>query len=76
MHSTDRSPQISLSTKVPEKVVQQLRMRYARTGITMRNQILQALQAAGIEVDDHEIKDERKYRGLNKFADREERSAA
>ena len=32
-----RSPETSLSTKVPEYVMQRLRLRYAETGITIRN---------------------------------------
>jgi hypothetical protein len=55
-----RSPETSLSTKVPEKVMQQLRLRYAETGITIRNQILLALRRDGLEVSDDDIQDERK----------------
>jgi hypothetical protein len=55
-----RSPELSLSTKVPEQVMQQLRRRYAETGITIRNQILLALKAAGLEISDNEIQDDRK----------------
>lgn len=55
-----RSPETSLSTKVPEYVMQQLRLRYAETGITIRNQILIALRKDGLEVSDDDIQDERK----------------
>ena len=55
-----RSPETSLSTKVPESVMQQLRRRYADTGITIRNQILIALRKDGLEVDEDDIQDERK----------------
>ena len=47
-----RSPETSLSTKVPESVMQQLRRRYAETGVTIRNQILIALRKEGLEVND------------------------
>ena len=55
-----RSPETSLSTKVPEYVMQQLRLRYAESGITIRNQILIALRKDGLEVSDDDIQDERK----------------
>jgi hypothetical protein len=55
-----RSPETSLSTKVPEYVMQQLRIRYAETGTTIRNQILIALRKEGLEVSDDDIQDERK----------------
>jgi hypothetical protein len=55
-----RSPETSLSTKVPEYVMQQLRRRYADTGTTIRNQILLALRREGLEVNEDDIQDERK----------------
>lgn len=55
-----RGPETSLSTKVPEDVMQQLRLRYAETGVTIRNQILIALRKDGIKVSDDDIQDERK----------------
>jgi hypothetical protein len=55
-----RSPEVSLSTKVPETVLQQLRRRYADNGVTIRNQILLALRKDGIEVEDDDLQDERK----------------
>jgi hypothetical protein len=55
-----RSPETSLSTKVPESVMQQLRRRYAETGITIRNQILIALRSEGLEINEDDIQDERK----------------
>jgi hypothetical protein len=55
-----RSPETSLSTKVPEYLMQQLRRRYADTGITIRNQILIALRKDGLEVNEDDIQDERK----------------
>ena len=55
-----RSPETSLSTKVPQSVMQQLRRRYAETGVTIRNQILIALRKEGLEIDDDDIQDERK----------------
>lgn len=55
-----RSPETSLSTKVPESVMQQLRRRYADTGVTIRNQILIALRKEGLEINDDDIQDERK----------------
>jgi hypothetical protein len=55
-----RSPETSLSTKVPESVMQQLRRRYAETGITIRNQILIALRNEGLEINEDDIQDERK----------------
>ena len=55
-----RSPETSLSTKVPMAVMQQLRRRYAETGVTIRNQILIALRKDGLEVNEDDIQDERK----------------
>ena len=55
-----RSLETSLSTKVPESVMHQLRLRYAETGITIRNQILIALRKDGLEVNEDDIQDERK----------------
>ena len=55
-----RSPETSLSTKVPESVLQQLRLRYAETGVTIRNQILLALRRDGLEIAEDDIQDERK----------------
>jgi len=55
-----RSPETSLSTKVPEYVMQQLRLRYAATGTTIRNQILVALRKEGLQINDDDIQDERK----------------
>jgi hypothetical protein len=55
-----RSPETSLSTKVPQSVLQQLRRRYAETGVTIRNQILIALRKEGLEIDDDDMQDERK----------------
>ena len=55
-----RSPEVSLSTKAPEYVMQQLRRRYAESGVTIRNQILLALRKDGLEIDDDDLQDERK----------------
>lgn len=55
-----RSQETSLSTKVPEYVMQQLRLRYAETGTTIRNQILIALRRDGVEINADDIQDERK----------------
>lgn len=55
-----RGPETSLSTKVPEYVLQQLRRRYADTGVTIRNQILYALRRDGLEVREEDMQDERK----------------
>ena len=55
-----RSPESSLSTKVPEYVMQQLRRRYAESGVTIRNQILLALRNDGLSIEDDDIQDERK----------------
>jgi len=55
-----RSQETSLSTKVPKSVMQQLRRRYAETGVTIRNQILIALRKEGLEINDDDIQDERK----------------
>ncbi len=55
-----RSPETSLSTKVPEYVMQQLRRRYADTGVTIRNQLLFALRKDGLAIEDDDIQDERK----------------
>lgn len=52
--------EVALSTKVPQYVVKQLRLRYAETGVTIRNQILLALRDAGLTIDDRDITDERK----------------
>ncbi len=40
--------------------MQQLRRRYAETGVTIRNQILLALRKDGIEVKADDLLDERK----------------
>ena len=58
--TSGRSPEISLSTKAPEYVLQQLRRRYAETGVTIRNQLLLALRKDGIEVLEADLHDERK----------------
>jgi hypothetical protein len=58
-----RSPETSLSTKVPEYVMRQLRRRYAETGITIRNQLLFALRKEGFEIEDDDMQDERKRGG-------------
>ena len=55
-----RSPETSLSTKVPEYVMQQLRLRYAETGVTIRNQILIALRKEGLKIAEDDVQDERK----------------
>lgn len=60
VRSRRRSPETSLSTKVPESVMQQLRRRYADSGTTIRNQILIALRKEGLEIDEDDIQDERK----------------
>ena len=56
-----RAPEVSLSTKVPESVMKELRRRYADTGFTIRVQVLQALKAQGFEIDENELQDERKF---------------
>jgi hypothetical protein len=43
--------------------MQQLRRRYAETGVTIRNQILFALRKDGLEIGDDDIQDERKRGG-------------
>ena len=58
-----RSPETSLSTKVPDYVMQQLRRRYAESGVTIRNQILLALRKDGLAIADDDILDERKRAG-------------
>lgn len=55
-----RAAETSLSTKVPEYVMQQLRLRYAEAGITIRNQILIALRKEGLKINEDDIQDERK----------------
>lgn len=40
--------------------MQQLRRRYAETGVTIRNQILLAMRRDGLEIEDDDIQDERK----------------
>jgi hypothetical protein len=55
-----RSPEVALSTKVPEYVMRQLRRRYADSGITIRNQILIALRKEGLEIEEDDIQDDRK----------------
>jgi hypothetical protein len=56
------APEVALSTKVPDYVLQQLRRRYGEGGPTIRNQILLALRLAGIEVRDDDLVDKRKHR--------------
>ena len=41
-------------------MLQQLRLRYAETGVTIRNQILLALRRDGLEIAEDDIHDERK----------------
>lgn len=55
-----RSPEVSLSTRIPEYVMRELRRRYADTGVTIRVQVLQALMGKGFEVDEDDLQDERK----------------
>jgi hypothetical protein len=40
--------------------MQQLRRRYAETGITIRNKVLMALRKEGLEINEEDIQDERK----------------
>lgn len=54
------APEVALSTKVPDYVLQQLRRRYAESGITIRNQLLFALRLAGVEVREGDLRDERR----------------
>jgi hypothetical protein len=54
------TPEVALSTRVPDYVLRQLRRRYAESGVTIRNQILFALRLAGIEVRDEDLHDERR----------------
>jgi hypothetical protein len=56
-----RSPEVSLSTRIPEYVMRELRRRYADTGVTIRVQVLQALIGKGFEVDEVDLQDERKH---------------
>lgn len=55
-----RGPELSLSTKVPDYVMAQLRHRYADTGVTIRNQVLLALKKEGLDIQDEDLQDERK----------------
>ncbi len=57
-----RGPELALSTKVPEYVMQQLRIRSAEKGLTIRNLLLLALRREGLEIDDADIQDDRKRR--------------
>ena len=57
-----RGPELSLSTKVPEYVMHQLRVRSAEKGVTIRNLLLLALRREGLEIDDDDVYDERKRR--------------
>ena len=57
-----RGPELSLSTKVPEYVMHQLRVRSAEKGVTIRNLLLLALRREGFEIDDDDVYDERKRR--------------
>jgi hypothetical protein len=56
-----RAPEVSLSTKVPESVMRELRRRYADTGLTIRVQVLMALREQGFEIEEHELQDDRKH---------------
>jgi hypothetical protein len=40
--------------------MQELRRRYAETGVTIRNQLLFALRREGFEIEDDDMQDERK----------------
>jgi len=57
-----RGPELSMSTKVPEYVMHQLRIRSAEKGVTIRNLLLLALRREGFQIDDDDIQDERKRR--------------
>jgi hypothetical protein len=57
-----RGPELALSTKVPDYVMQQLRIRSAQKGLTIRNLLLLALRREGLEIDDADIQDDRKRR--------------
>jgi hypothetical protein len=56
-----RSPEVSLSTRIPEYVMRELRRRYADTGITIRVQVLLALIGKGFEIEEEDLQDERKH---------------
>ena len=56
-----RAPEVSLSTKVPESVMRELRRGYADTGLTIRVQVLMALREQGFEIEEHELQDDRKH---------------
>jgi len=62
--SRRRGPELSLSTKIPEYVMHQLRVRSAEKGVTIRNLLLLALQREGLEIDEDDIRDERKRRSF------------
>lgn len=55
-----RPPDVSLSTKVPGYVMEQLRRRYGETGVTIRGQILIALQRDGLEILDEDTREDRR----------------
>jgi hypothetical protein len=55
-----RPPEVSLSTKVPDYVMDQLRRRYGETGVTIRSQILSALQKDGLNILEEDARDDRR----------------
>ncbi len=57
-----RSPELSLSTKVPVYLMKELRTRAVEQDLTIRNILLLALKANGFTVHLEDITDERKRR--------------
>jgi hypothetical protein len=57
-----RGPESTLSTKIPDYVMRQLKITAAQRETTIRNLLLDALKKDGFEINDMDIQDDRKRR--------------
>jgi hypothetical protein len=57
-----RGPETTLSTKVPDYVLRELKITAAQKGTTIRNLLLEALKKDGFKIKDEDIQDDRKRR--------------
>ena len=57
-----RGPETTLSTKVPDYVLRELKITAAQKGTTIRNLLLEALKKDGFKINDQDIQDDRKRR--------------
>jgi hypothetical protein len=57
-----RGPETTLSTKIPDYVMRQLKITAAQRETTIRNLLLDALKRDGFEIKNEDIQDDRKRR--------------